>query len=115
MPSCRRTAWATANSSMDLPPFPLPRMLSRNQRRVRPHEAGRHRPSCQANGAEMRTPGPDHPIAIAPNPKRVRVMLGGKVVADTRRALTLQETSLPPVQYIPREDVDFSLLRRTDH
>jgi uncharacterized protein (DUF427 family) len=63
----------------------------------------------------MRTPGPDHPIAIAPNPKRVRVMLGGKVVADTRRALTLQETSLPPVQYIPREDVDFSLLRRTDH
>jgi uncharacterized protein (DUF427 family) len=63
----------------------------------------------------MRTPGPDHPIAIAPNPKRVRVMLGGKVIADTRRALTLREASLPPVQYIPREDADLSLLNRTDH
>jgi uncharacterized protein (DUF427 family) len=63
----------------------------------------------------MRTPGPDHPITIAPNPKRVRVMLGGKVVADTRRALTMREASLPPVQYIPREDADLSLLTRTDH
>jgi uncharacterized protein (DUF427 family) len=63
----------------------------------------------------MKTPGPAHPITVAPNPQRVRVMLGGKVVADTRRALTLRETSLPPVQYIPREDADFALLSRTEH
>jgi uncharacterized protein (DUF427 family) len=52
----------------------------------------------------MKTPGPDHPIAIAPNPKRVRVILGGTVVAETTRALTLTEASYPPVQYVPRED-----------
>jgi uncharacterized protein (DUF427 family) len=38
-----------------------------------------------------------------------------RVVADTRNALTLREASYPPVQYIPREDVDTTLLVRTDH
>ena len=41
--------------------------------------------------------------------------LGGKVVADTTRALTLREASLPPVHYIPREDADMALLTRTEH
>ncbi|MGH6878074.1 MAG: DUF427 domain-containing protein [Rhizomicrobium sp.] len=59
--------------------------------------------------------GPDHPIAIATNPKRIVVRVGGRTVADTRAALTLREASYPAVQYIPREDVDFSLLARTDH
>jgi uncharacterized protein (DUF427 family) len=63
----------------------------------------------------MKIPGPDHPITIAPSASRVRVMLGGKVIADTRRALTLRETSLPAVHYIPREDVDMTLLSRTAH
>jgi uncharacterized protein (DUF427 family) len=63
----------------------------------------------------MRIPSPDHPITIAPNPGRVRVTLGGKVIADTRRALTLREASLRPVQYIPREDADLSLFTRTEH
>ena len=63
----------------------------------------------------MKTPGPDHPIAIEANPKRVRVLLGGKVVADTSNALTLREASLPPVQYIPRADADMTLFRKTAH
>lgn len=63
----------------------------------------------------MKLPGPDHPITITPNPKRVRVTLGGRVVADTTRALTLQEAKYPPVQYIPRADADMSLFNRTDH
>jgi uncharacterized protein (DUF427 family) len=63
----------------------------------------------------MRIPAPDHPIAIAPNPKRVCVRLGGTLVADTRRALTLREASLPPVHYIPREDADLALHARTEH
>jgi len=33
----------------------------------------------------------------------------------TREALTLREASYPAVQYIPRKDVDMSLLQRTDH
>ena len=62
----------------------------------------------------MKLPGPDHPITITPNPNRVRVRLGGQVVAETRRALTLREASYPPVQYIPREDAAMALLRPTE-
>lgn len=60
-------------------------------------------------------PGPDHPITVEENPARVVVSVAGLVIADTREALTLREASYPPVQYIPRKDVDMSLLKRTDH
>ena len=62
----------------------------------------------------MTEPGSDHPITIAPNPNRVRVVLGGVIVAETTRALTLKEADLPPVQYIPREDARMDLFDRTD-
>lgn len=60
-------------------------------------------------------PGPDHPITVTPNPERITVKVGGAPLADTRRALTLKEASYPAVQYIPREDVDMTLLQRSDH
>jgi uncharacterized protein (DUF427 family) len=41
----------------------------------------------------IRIPGPDHPITVAPNPKRGVVSVAGRVVADTREALTLREAS----------------------
>ena len=63
----------------------------------------------------QRVPGPDHPITIERNPTRITVSVGGRVVADTRDALTLREASYPPVQYIPRKDVNMSLLERTQH
>lgn len=63
----------------------------------------------------MKLPGPDHPITITSNARRVRVTVGGRVVAETARALTLKEASYPAVQYIPREDADMSLFTRTDH
>jgi uncharacterized protein (DUF427 family) len=63
----------------------------------------------------MKVPGPEHPIAIAPNPKRVRVSFAGRVVADSVRALTLREASLRPVQYVPRADIDMDALERTAH
>ena len=63
----------------------------------------------------IKIPGPDHPITIETNPSRVRVTVGGKVVADTRDALTLREASYPPVQYIPRRDVDMAALIRSEH
>ncbi len=63
----------------------------------------------------MKIPGPDHPITITQNPKRVRVLAGGNVVADTTRALALKEATYPVVQYIPREDADASLLTKTTH
>lgn len=63
----------------------------------------------------MKLPGPNHPITVKPNAKRVRVILAGKTIAETTRALTLQEATYPAVQYIPREDVDMSLLTRSSH
>src|SRR6266404_2413603 len=64
---------------------------------------------------QIKIPGPDHPISIQRNPARVVVSVAGRVVADTRNALTLREATYPPVEYIPREDVDLSQLERTDH
>lgn len=61
----------------------------------------------------MKLPGPDHPIAITPHPGRVIVRVAGQIVADTRAALTLREADYPPVQYIPRADVEMDLLRPT--
>jgi uncharacterized protein (DUF427 family) len=63
----------------------------------------------------VKIPGPDHPISIERNASRVVVTVAGRIVADTRKALTLRELSYPPVQYIPRKDVDMTLLARTDH
>src|SRR4029077_14915137 len=64
---------------------------------------------------QIKLPGPDHPISVQPNPARVVVSVAGRVVADTRNAVTLREADYPPVQYIPREDVDLSQLKRPDH
>src|SRR5271163_2674348 len=63
----------------------------------------------------MKIPGPDHPITIERNPARIVVFVAGRIVADTREALTLHEAAYPAVQYIPRKDVDMALLQRTDH
>lgn len=62
----------------------------------------------------MKLPGPDHPITITPNPKRVRVSAGGVVIADTTHALTLKEARYPAVQYVPRTDANMDLLERTE-
>src|SRR5258708_4518612 len=63
----------------------------------------------------VKPPGPEHPITIEPNPSRVLVKVDGKVVADTRNALTLREAGYAPVQYVPLEDVDGSLITATAH
>jgi uncharacterized protein (DUF427 family) len=63
----------------------------------------------------MKLPGPDHPIAITPNANRVRVTFTGQTIADTTKALTLQEASYRPVFYIPRADARMDLLRPTAH
>lgn len=62
----------------------------------------------------MKLPGPDHPITITQNPRRVRVTAGDIVIAETSKALTLNEAKYPAVQYVPREDANMALLERTD-
>jgi uncharacterized protein (DUF427 family) len=59
---------------------------------------------------EPKIPGPEHPITIEPAGTRVVARVGAQIVADTTRALTLREAGYPPVQYIPLEDVDQTLL-----
>ncbi|PRY33801.1 DUF427 domain-containing protein [Umezawaea tangerina] len=63
---------------------------------------------------EVKIPGPDHPITVTPTADRVVVRAGDRVIADTTKALTLQESTYPAVQYIPVGDIDQSVLRRTD-
>jgi uncharacterized protein (DUF427 family) len=64
---------------------------------------------------QIKVPGPDHPISIQHNRGRIVISVAGRVIADTSNALTLREADYPPVQYIPREDVDLSELKRSDH
>ena len=59
---------------------------------------------------DIKVPGPDHPITIEPTAGQVTVRLGGQVIVDTSRALTLREASYPPVQYVPLSDVDPAVL-----
>ena len=56
-------------------------------------------------------PSETHPITVEPTGKHVTVRVNGEVVADTDNALTLQESTYPAVQYIPRGDVVESALR----
>jgi len=63
----------------------------------------------------VKTPDAKHPITVRPNPARVIVKAGGRVIADTHSALTLREATYPAVQYIPRNDVDMAQLQRTEH
>ena len=63
----------------------------------------------------IKVPGADHPITIERNPRRVVVRVAGQIVADSRAALDLRESSYPVVRYIPRSDVNMALLQRTEH
>ena len=63
----------------------------------------------------IKIPGPAHLITIERNLKRVVVSIGGTVLADSRDALILREAGYAAVQYIPRKDVDMTLLERSAH
>jgi uncharacterized protein (DUF427 family) len=61
----------------------------------------------------MKIPGPDHPIAMAVNPKRVRARINGHVIADSIDVLVMKEANYPPVQYFPRTDVETGFLSQS--
>ena len=64
---------------------------------------------------QIKIPGPDHPITISPAEGTVRVSVAGRIVAESTRALRLEEKGYPPVYYLPRSDADMSLLVRRMH
>lgn len=59
-------------------------------------------------------PTAEHPITVTPTAGRVVVRVNGEIVADTRAALTLQESTYPAVQYIPIEHVNRRVLAPSD-
>ena len=68
-----------------------------------------------SKGKQIRIPGPDHPITVSPAAGRGRVTVAGRIVAESTRALRLEEKGDPPIYYLPRDDADMSLLVRTNH
>lgn len=52
----------------------------------------------------------EHPIRFEPTPRWVRAVLGGVVVADSKRAMLLTEHHKMPIYYFPVEDVRMDLL-----
>ena len=68
-----------------------------------------------SKGKEIKIPGPDHPITISPAEGKIRVTVAGKIVAESTRALRLEEKGYPAVYYLPRGDADMTLLVRTTH
>jgi uncharacterized protein (DUF427 family) len=63
---------------------------------------------------EMKIPGPDHPITVTANPKRLQVLYQGHVIVDSSHALTLQESTYPAVIYFPRQDAEMAYFSRTE-
>jgi len=51
-----------------------------------------------------------HTVSTHPTDRHVVVTLGGEVLADSRRAIALEETGHRTRYYLPREDVRMELL-----
>jgi uncharacterized protein (DUF427 family) len=71
--------------------------------------------NTSSEAKEIKTPGPDHPITISPAEGKVRVAIAGRTVAESTRAIRLEEKGYQPVYYLPPDDADMSLLVRTTH
>jgi uncharacterized protein (DUF427 family) len=50
---------------------------------------------------------------LFPSPKRVRVLLGGQVIADSRRAILLRRDDGAPVYYFPLADLQQGVLHQS--
>jgi uncharacterized protein (DUF427 family) len=62
----------------------------------------------------VKQPGPDHPITITAHQGRVLALHHGHIIADSADVLILKEASYKAVAYFPRDDVEMSVLGRTD-
>ena len=70
---------------------------------------------------QPQTPGPGQesvwdyprPPRVEPTSKRICIVFNGVVIAETRRALRVLETSHPPVYYLPPADIRMEHLKPT--
>ncbi len=59
-------------------------------------------------------PVPGRVLYLEPSPKRVRVVVGDEVIADSRGAMMLHESGHQPVYYFPPDDVRSEFLEPSD-
>ncbi len=57
---------------------------------------------------------PAHRLYLHDEPRRIRALIGDRVVLDTSRAKLLHESNILPRVYAPLEDFDAGLLSRTE-
>jgi len=69
------------------------------------------KPAGQFN---FKPPEPGWAVYLEPTPKRIRVEVGGEVIADSRRAFMLHESGAQPIYYFPPEDVRSEFLEASD-
>lgn len=55
------------------------------------------------------------PPRVEWSPRHIEVIFNGEIIADTRRAKRVLETSHPPVYYIPPEDVELAYFFPSAH
>ena len=67
-----------------------------------------------AGSFNFEPPPPGMALYLERTPKRIRVVAGGETIADSRRAMILQESGLQPVYYFPPDDVRLDLFEPTD-
>jgi uncharacterized protein (DUF427 family) len=58
---------------------------------------------------------PEHVLRFDADAVTAKVRVGGRIVAETDRALRLHEGRYASVLYFPREDVNMECLRRIEH
>jgi len=58
---------------------------------------------------------PDHRVDLLPESRHVKVVFGGVTIAESDRALRVEETGHDPVHYFPEQDVRLDLMRPTEH
>jgi len=80
-----------------------------NRNRPKPEEIAQRQPEQESVWDYPRPP------RIEDTTQHVQVVVNGRIVADTRRAKRVLETSHPPVYYIPPEDVAMELLSANRH
>jgi uncharacterized protein (DUF427 family) len=67
-----------------------------------------------AGSFNFEPPAPGQALYLEPTPKRVRAVIGGETVADSRAAFILHESGHQPVYYFPSRDVRSELLEPSD-
>lgn len=60
-------------------------------------------------------PSQDHPLSVTQKTTSVSISLAGVTVLAAPSHLELREANYPPVAYMPREQVNMSMLERSAH